>query len=183
MSEQLILNGEIRNRPSRPLGKTLDELTVEPLLTQFSTNVEEVMLGHLGHFLEDGHDVTRVVHQMGRTPRCQSGTVVPDFHTGTRVNAWTLSHTISTTRFVCSCESRTSLKGRYCLQQVDEFAHRNVRLTKNCCKRPPCKLPVNRDNHRSAPLTAEFHMTTSLPGLCKANLLKRSDDLLTRNNR
>jgi len=47
---------------------------------------------------------------------------------------------------------------------------------------PPGKFPVNRDNHSSAPLIAEFHMTTSLPDLCKANLLERSDGLLTGNN-
>ena len=68
------------------------------------------------------------------------------------------------------------------LQQVDEFAHSNVRLSKNCRKRPSGKFPVNRDNHNSAPLIAEFHVTTSLPDLYKANLLERSDGLLTGNN-
>ena len=87
-----------------------------------------------------------------------------------------------TTRFLCSHESRASLKSRCRLQQVDEFTHRNVRLSKNCRKRPAGKFSVNRDNHSSATLIAEFHVTTSLPDLCKANLLERRDGLLTGNN-
>lgn len=51
---------------------------------------------------------------------------------------------IRTTRSLYSPASRTCLKNRCCLQQVDEFAHSDVRLSKNCRKRPPGKFPVNR---------------------------------------
>jgi hypothetical protein len=49
-------------------------------------------------------------------------------------------------------------------------------------KRPSGEFPVNRDNHSSAPLIPEFHVTTSLADLCGTNLLDHGDGLLTGNN-
>ena len=42
---------------------------------------------------------------------------------------------------------------------------------------------MNRDNHGSAHLVSEFHVTTSLADLRKANLLERGAGLLTADNR
>lgn len=94
----------------------------------------------------------------------------------------TLGHTIRTTSSQPSHESRAALKGACRLQQVDEFAHGNARLSKNRGESPSGEFPVSRDNDHSAHLIPEFHVTTSLADLYEANLPERSDGLLAGNN-
>jgi hypothetical protein len=99
--------------------------------------------------------------------------------TGGDSNWWTLSHTIRTAR---SLECWAVLKSRCGLQQVDEFAHGNAGLSKNRRKGPFGEFPVFWDNHDSAILISEFHVTTSLADFYEAHLFEGSDGLLTRYN-
>jgi len=82
-----------------------------------------------------------------------------------------------------SISSRAIFKRRRCLQQIDELAHGNPGLSKDCRECPSSEFPVIRDNDRSAILITKFHVATSLTDLFETDLPKRRDGLLAGNNR
>ena len=63
---------------------------------------------------------------------------------------------------VHSPEGQTVLKRRGCLQQVNEIAHSNARLSKNRRKCSPGQYSVKRHDDSSSALVTELHMATSL---------------------
>src|SRR5487761_1895828 len=95
---------------------------------------------------------------------------------------WTSRRSIRATSSRHSRKSRSVLRRRCSLEQFDELAHSEARLSKNRRECPSGELSMKWNDDRSASLIAEFRMAPPLPDLSEAGVGERSSDFLARSS-